>query len=752
MSLAPPADPLLESVPSRVSALRFAPALYAATLFVSALLLFAIQPMFTKIVLPRLGGAPGVWSVAMVFFQTALLLGYAYAHLISRMLTIQAAALVHLGLLAVAATTLPIGIAQGFGPAPASGIEPWLFALFGTSIGLPFLALAASAPLLQNWFAATGHPHAGNPYVLYAASNLGSFAALIAYPFVVEPLLTLRAQTIAWSLCYAALTLLIAGTAMVVARADRRPAAASASSTAAPTTIDRVTWTALAAVPAGLVVAVTAVITTDVAAAPFLWVLPLALYLLTFVAIFRDKPWIAHDKVLFLVPFGAILMIATGVGLARSYWLTTLLFHLLGFTVLALACHGELYRRRPAPARLTEFYLWTSFGGVLGGAFAGLVAPNAFSGIVEYPILILAALLALPGVFAGGARGFMRQAGPILVVVAAAAAIVWSDMPSKATLPLYIGLTLLAGLMLLQRRNPARFFALAALAFAIVALEPGLTRVQQVRNFFGVHRVYENLEGTHRLLLHGTTLHGAERVRKADGTLVQGRPEPLTYYHADGPIAEAIRTARAAHGGFARVAAVGLGTGTLACYRQDGESWTFFEIDPHVVRMARDPALFRYMTMCSPDTPVVLGDARLTLAASPERYDLIVLDAFSSDAIPVHLLTREALAGYLSRLTPRGVIVFHVSNRHMALQRPLAAVSAAEGLIVYARKDYAPVDLEVEFRTQAEVMVFARDVSHLGDLPTRPGWKRIDADPRVSAWTDDYANVLGAIIDRNRRR
>jgi hypothetical protein len=297
--------------------------------------------------------------------------------------------------------------------------------------------------------------------------------------------------------------------------------------------------------------------------------------------------------------------------------------------------------------------------------------------------------------------------------------------------------------MVLVRRQPAWFFGLAVLAFVAASLQPAFLRVEQVRSFFGVHRVVEDVvrTGRIRLLLNGTTLHGAERIRNADGTPVTGRPEPTTYYYFGGPIGDAIAASRASQGRLARVAAVGLGTGSLACHRQDGEAWTFFELDPHVVRIARDPALFRFLSACGPDMRIVLGDARLTLAASPERYDLIVLDAFSSDAIPVHLLTREAFAGYLSRLTARGAIVLHISNRHMALWRPAVAVGSAEGLVAYETT-------EDEWRQPAEVVVFARDARDLGDLPAQPGWSRLNPDSRVVPWTDDYANILGAILDR----
>lgn len=740
---------------TRARTARFAPALYPAALFLSALLLFALEPMFAKMVLPRIGGAAAVWSVAMVFFQAALLLGYAYAHLLSRTLSPGPSALVHLSLLAVAATTLPIGIAEGFDAAPQEGLELWLLALFAASIGLPFVALAANAPLLQNWFAASGHPHAANPYLLYAASNLGSFAALMTYPFVVEPLSTLRTQIRAWSVGYGLLILLIAATAVFVARTAKPSIdAAGPATAAAPTIAERIMWTALAAIPAGLVIAVTAVISTDLVAAPFLWVVPLSLYLLTFVAIFRDRAWVAHGRVLKLVPFGAVALIATGSAVIRPYWSALLVVHLVSFVVLALACHGELYRRRPEPARVTEFYLWTSFGGVIGGIFAGLIAPHVFNGIAEYPILMLAALLAMPGAFAGGPGRFLRQSGPSLVLAALAATLIWRHVriPANAALPIEIGLILLTGAMVLVRRQPAWFFGLAVLAFVIASREPAFQLVKQVRNFFGVHRVVvaEDHTGQFRLLMNGTTLHGAQRVRNADGTPVTGRPVPTTYYYFGGPIGDAIAASRAAQGRLVRVAAVGLGTGSLACHREDGEAWTFFELDPQVVQISRDPTLFRFFSTCGPDMRVVLGDARLTLAASPERYDLIVLDAFSSDAIPVHLLTREAFAGYLSHLTPRGAIVLHVSNRYMVLQQPAAAVGGAEGLVAYGKGQLDAIDDDL--RVPSEVVVFARDVRDLGDLPAQPGWKRLEPDLRVAPWTDDYADILGAILDRMLRR
>jgi hypothetical protein len=739
-----------QTLPTLDTRLRAAPALFAVTLFCSALLLFAVQPMFAKMVLPSLGGAPSVWSVAMVFFQGALLAGYGYAHLIVRKLAVGQGALMHLGVLALAALTLPIGLAHGFGVPPSSGVGLWLIALFAVSIGLPFVALSASAPLLQSWFAASGHPQARNPYVLYAASNLGSFAALLLYPLAIESWLPLRAQSWAWSVGFAGLAVLVAIAAVTAARGSETRTTVE-SATAATAWRQRLAWTALAAIPAGLVIAVTAYISTDVAAAPLLWVLPLALYLLTFVAVFRDRPWFSHAIVIRLVPFLAAPLAITLLGGDREYWLATMLVNLLALFVLALLCHGALYARRPAPAHLTEFYLWTSFGGVLGGIFAGLLAPHVFSRTYEYPILVVAGLLALPGAFGGTATQFLRRIWPALAVAALALVqpfIVDARLPAEAALPFQVALVLLAGWMLLQRRDPARLAALAVAAFIITgAWQPGLNVIETTRSFFGVHRVVESSDGTHRLLHHGTTIHGAERVREADGARVAGNPEPLTYYYFGGPISEAVAAARAAQGGLRNVAAVGLGAGSLACHQKPGESWTFFEIDPEVVRLARDPNMFRFLARCPPES-IVLGDARLTLAASPRQYHLIVLDAFSSDAIPTHLLTREALRGYLARLAPHGIIVMHISNRHMELAKVVAAVGGAEGLATVVKADDKANRFTTDFHAAALVAALARDPADLGTLQT---WRREDAGD-VAAWTDDYSDIIGAIVRKKLAR
>jgi hypothetical protein len=740
------------AAPSRPATLWLAPALYAATLFASALLLFVVQPMFAKMVLPRLGGAPAVWSVAMVFFQAALLVGYGYAHLLSRTLPPGRAALVHLIALAAAAATLPIGIAAGLGAPPATGVAFWLVGLFAASIGLPFVVLSGSAPLLQHWFAASGHRQAANPYVLYAASNLGSFTALLCYPFVIEPLLPLGAQARVWSLAFAALALLVATAGILVARSHMAAGRIVTVADAPPSPADRMRWTALAAVPSGLVVAVTSFITTDIAAAPLLWVIPLAMYLATFVAVFRERPWLDHAAVVRLAPTAVAPVAVTLLGIINPYWLAAIGFNLLTFAVLALACHGELYRRRPAAAHLTEFYLWISLGGAVGGAFAGLIAPYLFNNVYEYPLLIAAALLALPGAFSGGAAGFLRAAGPIL---AAAAALAVARMAIGSQVPDYVDIickmvsVLLVGLIFLRRKQPAVVFGLVVLAFVLTgAWTPGLNRIEISRSFFGVHQVIDTADGAFRVLMHGTTIHGAQRLRDDDGVALAGRPEPLTYYYRGGPLSESIELTRTAHGGLENVAVVGLGAGSLACYRQDPEHWTFYEIDPTVVRIARDPHMFRFLSDCAPAVPVVLGDARLTLAAAETRYDLIVLDAFSSDTIPVHLLTTEAFAIYLAHLTPHGVLVIHGSNRHLDLVPVIAAAAKATNLVALHKDTQIGDLMAAKFKASSSVIALARDPADLRGLADGDGWRPLTPSAAVAPWTDDYSNVLGAMIRR----
>jgi hypothetical protein len=720
---------------------------FTATLFLSALLLFVVQPMFAKMILPKLGGSPSVWSVAMVFFQGMLLAGYAYAHALTKTLGLSRAALVHLVVLTGALLMQPIAIAEGWNTPPDSGQSIWLMGLFGISVGLPFFAIAGNAPLLQAWFARSGHRHAADPYFLYSASNLGSFGALILYPILFEPTLTLHEQSIAWTVGFIVLAAMIGAAATLALRNGDAVGAIPLTQThARPEWKQRLIWMGLSFVPSALLVAVTAHIATDIASAPFLWVVPLSLYLLTFIIVFQRRPIIRHDIILLFLPM-LVAPIAVSVMSDRpssSLWLTVIL-HLVFFFVASLACHGELARRRPQAADLTEFYLFISIGGVIGGIFAGLLAPVIFNTVLEYPILIVASLFCLPALYA---RSWQVNARDALTVAAVVALLAIPDLLgySIRSLPIavyQIALGLAALAIILLRHRPAANIAAVAGAMVLSVLYVGeLAGGESYRSFFGVNKIAEVMNGQFRTLTHGTTLHGAERIRNADGTPYTGLPEPSTYYYPDSPMDEALTETRRGFGNM-RVAIVGLGTGSLACHAAPGEDWRFYEIDREVMHIAQ--TRFRFLSVCTPGAPVIIGDARLTLANEPaERFDVILIDAFSSDAIPVHLLTKEAIAGYMEKLSPDGVLIFHLSNRHMDLRPILANAAASDGLITVTKRVLVDRSAMHTFRTSSSVAAVARSTGDLEHL-TKVGWKR---RPPTTArvWTDDYSNVLGAVI------
>jgi len=736
---------------------------YTSAIFVSALLLFSVQPLFTKMVLPRLGGSPAVWSVAMVFFQSLLLGGYAYAHYLMRIRNRMIPVVVHLALLAMALLTLPLSIAGGWGEPPASGYAFWLLGLFAVSIGLPFFALAANNPLLQAWFVRTGHPAGPDPYFLYASSNIGSFLALLSYPVLLEPMFTLRAQNLIWTGVYGLLIVLIGACGLLLLRSPATAAVdvlAEDRDAPPPAWILRGRWIFLAAVPSGLLIAVTAHISTDVAAAPLLWVLPLSLYLLTWVLVFQSRPLLPHRWMLLLQPLaitGVIVLLAVG---GEQNLLLTLGGHLLCFFIIAMACHGELARTRPAAKYLTGFYVALSFGGMLGGLFAGLIAPFAFSWIAEYPILLaLAALCRPPGDDARWPR-WSRWYWPLLAV--AALALIAPSYTTYTTGKIFTWLNdqrvYLASavavvamvLVILLKADRWKFAAIVTLALVLTRVyPPDDGRVDTVRSFFGVHKIVVTPHGQYHVLMHGTTIHGAQKFQNDDGTPVTGRPEPISYYHADGGIGQAITAIRERKGGPIRVAVIGLGAGTLTCASAPGEHWNFFEIDQSMVDTARDPKYFTYIANCEPDLKPVMGDARLTFARQPDGiYDLIIVDAYSSDAIPIHLATQEAMKIYKDKLAPQGVVLMHVSNRHLELASVVVGIAEANDLKSWVYSEDSDRDNEYIFATS--VVVSAREAADIGKLASSDEWVLTAADPGQRVWTDDYSNVLGAVWRRLR--
>ena len=738
---------------------RLTLAIYIAAIFLSAALLFAVQPMFTKLVLPRLGGSPSVWSVAMVFFQAALLAGYAYAHYLMRSASPRNAVIVHIMVMVVAALWLPLSIATGWGRPPASGEAFWLLGLFAVSIGLPFFALAANAPLLQAWFARTGHPSAGDPYFLYAASNVGSFLALLSYPFVIEPFARLSDQARTWSVLFCLLIVLIVACGFVLWRSRGQLPAASRTRgrDTAPTARDALIWIALAAIPSGLLVAVTAHISTDVAAVPLLWVIPLALYLATFVVVFAKRPLIPHEYAVMAQPVVIVILVAAWV-LDFSVDITVLIaIHLAAFFVTALVCHGELARRRPSARYLTQFYLWMSAGGMIGGIAAGLIAPHVFNSIAEYPLLIILACLARPGFEIprdGPARAFWI--GLIFLGVALASfGLGRGRPPSLPDHPPFNWLTdeqafgaiviALLAVAIAFWRAPLKFAAAIALTFLVSQLYQYDPTRQSFRSFFGVFKTYESTAGLYRVLMHGTTIHGVERIRDDFGNPITGRPVPLSYYHARSGIGRAVKAIRERKNAPIHMAVVGLGAGSSACLVEAREGITFYEIDPLAVRIARDPAYFHYLQRCAPAVKIVLGDARLTLAdAADGQYDAIVVDAFSSDAIPIHLLTREAMAIYAKKLAPHGVVIVHVSNRHLELVSVVAGIAQANGLV--ARSLRADEEVGSDYMYATTTVVVTRTDADFGALAKEEDWELAEADRGQRVWTDDYSNIIGAVL------
>jgi hypothetical protein len=738
---------------------RLVLAVYTSAIFVSALLLFSVQPLFTKMVLPRLGGSPAVWSVAMVFFQSLLLAGYAYAHFLMQVKNRAIPVAVHLALLLIAIATLPLSIASGWGDPPNSGYAFWLLGLFVVSIGLPFFALAANNPLLQAWFVRTGHPAGPDPYFLYASSNIGSFLALLSYPVLLEPMFSLRTQNLMWTGGYGVLILLIAGCGALLLRSPAQAAAdleIDDASAPAPTWLLRARWIFLAAVPSGLLIAVTAHISTDVAAAPLLWVLPLSLYLLTWVLVFQSRPLLPHQLMLWLQPLaitGVIVLLAVG---GEQNLLLTLGGHQLCFFVIAMACHGELARTRPAAKYLTGFYVALSFGGMVGGLFAGLLAPFMFSWVAEYPILLALAALCRP---ATDERwpAWSRWYWPFLAVLAVALlAPAWHGGEIQSWLVEHriwvAGSIGVLGGLIAPTLNASRWklFATAVVALVLIRAYPSdAGRVVTARSFFGVHKIVVTPHGQYHVLMHGTTIHGAQKFQNDDGSPVEGRPEPISYYHKNGGIGQAITAVREVKGAPLRVAVIGVGAGTLTCASEPGETWKFFDIDQTMVDTAKDPRYFTFIQNCAPDVKPVIGDARLTFAKEPDGvYDLIVVDAYSSDAIPIHLATQEAMKIYKSKLAPHGAVVMHVSNRHLELESVVVGIADANDLKSWVFDEDSGRDDEYIFAT--DVVVSAREEADVGKLASSDKWAETEPTEGERVWTDDYSNILGAVWRRLR--
>ncbi|MBS0483227.1 MAG: hypothetical protein JSR96_14000 [Proteobacteria bacterium] len=732
------------AIPQRV----FRP-LFVLTILTGSFLLFLVQPMVARMALPRLGGAPNVWNSAMLVYQALLLGGYYYAHRLSK-LPVRRQAQIHLALFVLAAVTLPVGLIAL--PPARPGFEAlWVPALLALSIGPVFLLVSAQAPLMQRWYAA--NPAAGQPWALYAASNLGSFTGLLAYPLIAEPLMTLHAQSWGWSLGYAVLFVLIA----LCARARRGVAALpeeATSKTAAALPGRRIAlWLALAAVPSGLMLSTTTHLTTDLFAMPLLWVIPLGIYLLSFVFAFAENRGPARVLTLLAWPAlftaGGLAMVSQGSnGLVPVVASIGLLF------LLCVALHGRLYDLRPDPEQLTFFYLVMSAGGVIGGFFTALIAPLAFDWAWEHPLLVLlaAALMPvsprldwrrLPGLEASSLRLVIIAALALALFCCWQIALLTASFESGLPGKLWLIGVVFAGLLVTPWRSIVVVMLLAVMLAegGYMTVEDSMAGLRQ-RSYFGIYTVRDRPDEKLRTLVHGTTLHGQQSTDPAR------RLTPLSYYGPTSGAGLAFANAQPLFGKAARIGVVGLGAGSLACYHRPGEAWQFFEIDPLILSYSRNRT-FTFLQDCAPDAKVNIGDARLELAkAMPGSFDLLAIDAFSSDAIPLHLLTDEALGVYGRALSPRGILLIHISNRFIDLEPVLAADARKRGLAA-AKRDDVP-DLEKGYSASVWVAL-ARDPAILAALQARSPdqkWQPLAASS-ARVWTDDHASILPQVRWQN---
>ncbi len=709
---------------------------FALTAFTGALLVFLLEPMFVKMALPRLGGSSQVWTACVLCYQILLLAAYGYVHLLRKLQCSLHQALVH-GLLCVAAIfALPPSIPPDWQPHSGAAAVPWLVATLMSRIGLPFFVLTATSPLMLTWFALARPGR--DPYRLYAAGNIGSLVALMSYPFIVEPLLGLRVQSNGWAALYGVMLVLLAVCAYAARVANVRPAA---QIDAAPIARSRrLRWLALAAIPASLMLSVTAYLSERVAPIPLLWTLPLGIYLASFVIVFAAR---AHRSVaianrampIVLLPLVFIMSFRSPLPVGFE-----LPLHLVVFAAIAVVCHGTIAADAPDERRLTEFFLILAAGGVLGAAIDTVVAPFLFRDLFEYPIALVAACSALHARPEPGRRRRRRfdVVWPACIGAALLATLFGIGFEPVAlqisTALLAIGVATFGCFTFVAR--PLRFGLGVAAVFAATACRAAFGNdIAVERNFYGVKRVSATA-GAHTLA-HGHTWHGAEWMSP------DLERTPLTYYTRAGPLGDIFRETSSGPA----VAVVGLGAGSIACYRPAGGRWTFYEIDPQIVAIARDPHFFRYLADCAPHSRVVVGDGRLSLERAPAHsFDRIVLDAYSSDSIPTHLLTREAMQMYTGRLAWHGTIVFHISNSYFDFAPLIGALARDARMVVRGRVDTRPPGTQT-LVTQSSWMIVARSVADLGALGRDPRWI---APPRAArVWTDDYSSIVTVLRGRS---
>ena len=720
---------------------------FVATLFVSATLLFSLQPLIARMIVPLLGGSPSVWIVCSLCFQALLLLGYLWAHFVGSRLSLRVQVPLQLGLVLLAFFALPPSIDESLAHYAEEGHPTTgLVLLLLRAAGVPFFVLSTTSPLVQRWFSELGEE---DPYYLYAASNGGSMIALLGYPFLLEPLLSVGAQRRAFHVGYAFYTVLVFFCAITALkkkhppRIDVTPAPPGVSddrptgmlpAPPAPKWVERLAWIALAFAPSSLLMGATEFITTDVASVPLLWVIPLALYLASFIVAFQKRPVLPPVAASRLLALLAVVVAASMLAdLVRPEWLLVT-GHLALLFCASTVCHQALAARRPGVERLTEFYLLMSVGGVLGGAFNGLLAPTIFSDLFEYPIAI--GLACAARAFSSERRTTPRDLlyGIGLVVATFGLSRFVSD--PTAVFAWVFGVPL--AIAFFWNKSPIRYAIALSGILVIGTSQGGAAGIVEwrTRGFFGILKVTRDPTGKFRRLIYGKTMHGEEALDP------DRRSIPLAYYHPTGPAGDVLGPFDAAEPS-RRIGVIGLGIGSVAAYARPYDTWTFFELNPAVVEVAQKHFTFLKEVPESTTVSIEVGDARLRLRQGPAaRFDILVLDAFSSDAIPIHLVTLEALDVYRRALAPHGVLLAHVSNRHVALQPVFAALARDRGMAAIERKD---VNVLLPEQTSGkETSEWVMLSASKADLERFTGWKTLSDDGR-RAWTDDFANVLSVM-------
>jgi hypothetical protein len=723
--------------------------LFAGTLFISASLMFVLQPLFGKLLLPLLGGSPAVWNTCMVFYQSILFLGYLYAHNISTRFGQHRQIRIHAAIILISFLALPVALPENTAPPTDSDPTFWLLWTLFLAIGLPYFVVSTTAPLVQKWFANIGHHTSHDPYYLYAASNTGSLIALLSYPFLLEPAIGLANQKAYWSIGYMILCMLIAGCAFVLWKTRQNTVVVQDSSFKENnlSLYRKLHWMALAFVPSSLLLGLTNFISTDIASVPLLWIIPLTLYLLSFVIVFskwNDKihPMMVKLQPFVLLPFIAYAFINPA---DLPYW-AYLCLHLLAFFFAVMVCHGELAKNRPHTQYLTTYYLIMSFAGMLGGMFNTFVAPFIFNGIYEYPIMIVAALLLRPGGVVSFNKGLLLQiiAPALLVITGFILYTSVNDLLQYFDV-IVISLIALTLLTYLLRGQPVAF---ALMTGAIIILALGLHGLSshtlyQERTFFGVLAVREsvltderNQPEKYHELFHGTTKHGAQRLAANLAKI------PLTYYSRPGPMGQLFKEFDNNNQNWT-IGIVGLGAGALVCYAKEKQNWTLYEIDPMVVDIASNPEYFSYLKLCAHNSTMRVGDARLSLEKEPDhKFDLLVMDAFSSDSVPTHLLTEEALELYFKKLKPNGILAFHITNRHLLLKKVLSI--HAENLHFTALIQEFKPQQDMPLVVATDWVVMAKNPETLAPLGLSllGNWQKMPLYFDMKPWTDDFTNIV----------